>query len=628
MTSANTRYMLVRIIKDWSFPDIFRQTPGGLGLWDGIRFTEEAIADCDAVIVLNKPAENISCNIRKGGSFILSQESPIPLYHWQTRSFRDFDHALTFWKNNEVVNAGANLVPAQTALPWHIGKSYDELLSISVNDIHPIKQNKISWITSNYRQKPGQVKRLAFLEFIQKNGLQFDLFGKGFQPIDDKYEAMHAYKYSIAIENYSCDDYWTEKISDCFLSFAMPLYHGATNITKYFPERAMILIDPDRPQYSLDKIRDAVSNDAWSANIEAICEARESILQRYQFFPWMSERIRKLGNEEKHPITIPANTKSQPLINPVDARAQLTVVICTRNRAPLLKYCLDGLLKQDCSASDYKLLVVDNNSTDNTQEVAKSYAGKLPVEVIVEKETGLSRARNAAVNHAATEWIAYLDDDAIPATDFVSRALRIVRTAGFDCFGGTYFPWYLTKKPDWLSADFGKRPLNAEKLSVLNKGYISGGISAWKTSLVKACGMFPVHLGMTGDKIAYGEETYLLNEVRERGFCVGYDPDWKMDHLVSPDKCTMKWHLKFHFAQGRDSVEIFKEKPAVSRKTILKRIILKELWKGFALLGKAMFKRGYYFQNFVIDTLRPTLYAYGQYTGLRNQSLNANSSGS
>jgi hypothetical protein len=139
--------MLVRIVKDWNFPDIFRQTPGGSGMWDGVRFTESEEEDCDALVVLNKPDAAITCTVRNGGSFILSQESPIPLYHWQTRSYRDFDQALTFWNEKDVVNEASTIVHSQTALPWHIGKTFDELVSVSIDDLKKVKQNKISWIS-------------------------------------------------------------------------------------------------------------------------------------------------------------------------------------------------------------------------------------------------------------------------------------------------------------------------------------------------------------------------------------------------------------------------------------------------------------------------------------------------
>jgi Glycosyltransferase family 10 (fucosyltransferase). len=127
-------------------------------------------------------------------------------------------------------------------------------------------------------------------------------------PIEDKYDGIHPYKYSIAIENYQCNDYWTEKITDCFLSRTMPIYWGASNISKYFPEKSMIRIDPSDPGSALRKINDALDADLYSKNFDYIEEARELILEKYQFFPHMEYLLKKYPPEsQKKFYFLPAN---------------------------------------------------------------------------------------------------------------------------------------------------------------------------------------------------------------------------------------------------------------------------------------------------------------------------------
>ncbi len=609
----------VGVIKNWDFPDLGRQSPNGNWKWENISVELFRQGESyDLLIILNAPHHPIHTRLPEGRTWLFSQESPIPMYQWHTRSFRTVDKAFTYWSADDVVCPGGELVHTQTALPWHIGKSFDELIAVDRHSVSGYKQDRISWITSNYKHKEGQVARLKFLDFITQNGLEFDLFGKGFNPIEDKYDAMHEYKYSIAIENYSCNDYWTEKIADSFLSFCVPFYHGAKNIDKYFPKGSFIHIDPERPLESMQKMQEAVAGNYWEQNFDALCEARELVLRRYQFFPWVAELTNKLDSATSfRDVEVPANLPHQPVLESNLKAEKITVVICTRNRAGILKYCLDGFLKQEIGPREYDLLVVDNNSTDSTLSVVDEYKLKLPnLTCVVEEKTGLSHARNTAVRESVNEWVVFIDDDAIPDETFVSRAKMLATSQGFDCFGGTYYPWYLNGKPKWLSPEFGKRGIPSIGISVLKDGYVSGGISAWKKSVATTCGLFPVDLGMSGDKIAYGEETYLLNEIRTRGFCIGYDSEWKMLHLVSPEKCTVKWHLKFHFAHGRDSVKIWKKRPIVSRSIILKSIVTKQIWSALRLLWKAITNRQYYFQNFVIDSLRPTIYMYGQYKGL------------
>ena len=134
--------------------------------------------------------------------------------------------------------------------------------------------------------------RLSFLNSIEGK-LEFDLWGRGLNPIEDKWQGIAPYKYSIAIENHRCNYYWTEKIADCFLSWTMPIYYGCKNILKYFPQESMIFIDIAKPHKALESIDKAISDNTWEKNVAAIAHARKMIINEYQFFPLMSYYIKK-----------------------------------------------------------------------------------------------------------------------------------------------------------------------------------------------------------------------------------------------------------------------------------------------------------------------------------------------
>lgn len=294
--------MLVRISKDWDFPHIMRQTPLSSNRWGEIEFTTEDINECDLLIVLNRPHDDIKIKARE--VWIMSQESPVTIYKWHTDSFKYFDKVFSFWDKKY----GKNIISIQTALPWHIGKNYDELKAINTEDLS-YKKDRVSWVTSNASHKPGHKLRMNFKNFLQEQNFDFDLFGRGFNQIEDKFNGIFPFKYSIAIENDACDDYWTEKIADCFLSYSVPIYFGAKKITKYFPKESMILINPENPQESLDIINASLSENYWQKNFEALQEARNLVLEKYQFFPCVSDMIEKYNIKEqkmKH-YYIPSN---------------------------------------------------------------------------------------------------------------------------------------------------------------------------------------------------------------------------------------------------------------------------------------------------------------------------------
>lgn len=300
----------VLISKDWVYPDIFRQTPNNSGIWGNIRFTDNPNDDFDVVAVLNRPHREIKGTCRENGRILLSQEPPIDIYKWYRKCYKYFDQVYTFWDDYY----SGNIKAGQTALPWHIEKSYDELVKLSFDQCKN-KINKVSWVTSNAVNKPGHKKRMAFKDFLIEKKFPFALFGKGFNPVDDKFDAIFPYKYSIGIENYFCDDYWTEKISDCYLSWTMPIYCGAKNIFSYFPENSMIDIDLDDFEGSLKKIKDAIYYDVWTKNINAISESRDLIINKYQLFPLLSNICNKSidwDNEKKVEILIPELKQKKP----------------------------------------------------------------------------------------------------------------------------------------------------------------------------------------------------------------------------------------------------------------------------------------------------------------------------
>lgn len=305
---------IVRIIADWDYPNLLRQTPASKGVWDNIQFTLEPVKECDYLIVLNRTKEKIRVKCPSGNKWLLKQEPPIPSYEWHYNIYQHFDTVFT--------PGDCKIVPqqisSQTALPWHVDKDFDYLSHLAC-PTESEKFNQVSWITSNAASKPGHIARLKFKDFLEEQNFVIHLYGRDFNPIDDKFDGIFPFKYSIAVECSSGKDYWTEKLADCFLSWTMPIYAGCTNITEYFPVDSMILIDLNNPKKALDIIRTAIKEDWWSKNIRAIEAARNKILYGYQFFPFITKRIKERETKKtctnKLAVTIPHNrAPSEPTI--------------------------------------------------------------------------------------------------------------------------------------------------------------------------------------------------------------------------------------------------------------------------------------------------------------------------
>ncbi len=290
---------LVRISKDWNWPDLLRQTPGGKGIWDGIRFTTDDVEECDALIVLNNRMKHaVHSRCPKGRVWALMQEPYARGFtDWMVEGHEAFDRIYT----NYLPSSDPKYFTSQPALPWHVNRTFDELTTCAMS----IKTRSLSWIAGNCHDLPGHIKRGIFLRAVQaEKNLDIDLYGRAVKFIDDKWDGLAPYRYSIAAENTSWPDYWTEKIADCFLSWTVPFYYGCENLEKYFPADSFIRIDIEKPGEAISTIQRAVAEDDWERRLPALEEARHRVLFKYQLFPHLADLLRENAGCEGEPVNV------------------------------------------------------------------------------------------------------------------------------------------------------------------------------------------------------------------------------------------------------------------------------------------------------------------------------------
>jgi len=298
---------LIRVAKDYEWPDILRQTPGGKGVWDDIRFTTDDVEECDALVVLNnRMKHDIRVRCPQGYVWALMQETYVwGFAEWMIERHQAFDRVYT----NYVPSPDPKYVISQPALAWFVNRTFDELTTCAM----PEKTRPLSWIVGNCRDLPGHIKRYTFLHAVQAlPGLDIDLYGRAVRPIADKWDGLAPYRYSIAAENTDSPDYWTEKVADCFLSWTVPFYYGCENLEKYFPADSFIRIDINRPKEALEIIQRTLNEDDWLRRLPALEEARQRVLYEHQIFPYLSKLIKAepSGNLPRIDRTIPAYRRS------------------------------------------------------------------------------------------------------------------------------------------------------------------------------------------------------------------------------------------------------------------------------------------------------------------------------
>lgn len=132
----------------------------------------------------------------------------------------------------------------------------------SALQIYP-KTKLVSAVVSTKAFLPGHIKRLNFVKAIEH---KIDLFGRGIKEIPSKLDGLKDYMFSVAIENISCDDnYFSEKIIDCFLTGTIPIYHGCIHIQEFFDERGILSF---QTQEELDTIIDSLSIKKYNSMLE------------------------------------------------------------------------------------------------------------------------------------------------------------------------------------------------------------------------------------------------------------------------------------------------------------------------------------------------------------------------
>lgn len=160
----------------------------------------------------------------------------------------------------------------------------------------PEKTRLFSWVASNLTLLPGHRRRNALREFLLRQKLPgLDIFGRGVRYVEDKWDALAPYRNSLAIENSSSKDYWTEKVADCFLSWTLPLYDGCSNLEDYFDPASFIRIDAGDHAGTLRRIEELSRSDEWERRMSAIAQSRRRILEEYQMFPAFARAIATYG---------------------------------------------------------------------------------------------------------------------------------------------------------------------------------------------------------------------------------------------------------------------------------------------------------------------------------------------
>ena len=237
----------------------------------------------------------------------------------------------------------------------------------------------------------------------------------------------------------------------------------------------------------------------------------------------------------------------------------VTVAICTWNRAELLDRTLTRLRElAKPPGVEWELLVVNNNCADNTDAVIAKHSDALPLRRLLETKQGLSNARNCAVDNARGELLIWTDDDVLVEPDWLTEYAKAASSfpqAGY--FGGTVDPWFESDPPRWvlrhlarLEDAFALRRLGPEVRPLAEGEKAYGANMAFRTELLRGAKFDPA-LGRTGTAMLGGEETAVMNRLKDAGHFGVWVGTARVKHFIPRERLSTDYVWRYFHGQGR-----------------------------------------------------------------------------
>jgi glycosyltransferase involved in cell wall biosynthesis len=241
---------------------------------------------------------------------------------------------------------------------------------------------------------------------------------------------------------------------------------------------------------------------------------------------------------------------------------KITVLICTYNRCESLRKTIESVAAQRFTHPvAWEILVVDNNSNDETRRVVDSFQSEYPerFRYILEPKQGVSHARNAGVRSARGEIIAFIDDDETADPTWLETLTSHLHSGDWAGTGGRVCPTSGITLPDWLKTDswFAKGPLASfdagPDTRQMNEPPF-GANMAFRKDVFVICGLFRTDLGRSGNNLISNEDTEFGRRVMGAGLRIRYEPDAVAYHPVEQNRLSKGYFLTWWFNKGRSDL--------------------------------------------------------------------------
>jgi len=236
---------------------------------------------------------------------------------------------------------------------------------------------------------------------------------------------------------------------------------------------------------------------------------------------------------------------------------RFSVVIATYNRAGVLRDTLASLARLR-PAAPWEVIVIDNNSPDDTREVveAATIGFPAPLRYAFEQEQGRSAALNHGLRIAAGDIVVTTDDDVRVAPDWLNTIARGLETLNCDYVGGRVLPIWESQPPNWVPRvngrlwaviallDYGREPIAFGKRVPL------GVNMAMRREAIERAGGFDTRIGRKAGTLLGQEVREWCMRAHAAGLTGYYVPDMVVQHLIPTDRLNKAYFRRWFFWRG------------------------------------------------------------------------------
>jgi len=242
----------------------------------------------------------------------------------------------------------------------------------------------------------------------------------------------------------------------------------------------------------------------------------------------------------------------------------ITCLIATHNGAAWLPKTLEGYQQLQSPPGGWKLVVIDNASTDDTRSLIDRFTSHLPLTVIAEPRRGKNTALNTGLTRLEGDLAVFSDDDAIPHHNWLVELRKCADAhSEFSIFGGVVLPRWEIPPPDWLLKWVPLQPTFAITNPTWEEGpinplHIFGPNMAVRADVFQSGYRFNTSVGPSAGSYAMGSETEFTNRLARSGFRCWHCKGAVVEHIVRRSQMEKTWVLNRALRYGRGQYRLTK----------------------------------------------------------------------